>query len=217
MHCSTAVVAGATRASRVLESVLCVPVTPYERTKLALELRVLNAVKKGLDVGILRPTAIVGCGGTNLVKLARSLRHDSSLTNYVRASLFGKRAMHIVSVRNVVAAIFHVATISTPLRGSIYHISSDDDPNNNFKTVETILLQVLGLRSRRLPIMRVPAQMLSILLKSLGRSDTDPTRIYDNRKLLDTNFKPVESVEDAVRSFGAYFRSNNGDIVNRSR
>lgn len=205
VHCSTAVVAGAVTQSRVLESSPCVPSTSYERTKWLLEQQVVNAVARGLDTGILRPTAIIGPGGQNLVKLARSLRGGSRIVNYLRASLFGKRPMHLVPVRNVAEALLHLATLPDRLNGNIYHVSSDDDPENNFATVEKVLSQALGVRPRGLPLLPVPAQVLSLLLGLAGRSETDSARIYDSRKLHAAGFKPTDSVVRAVREFGESF------------
>jgi len=206
VHCSTAVVAGAARQTRVIESTPCVPLTPYERTKWALEQRVLSAVPRGLDVGILRPTAIVGFGGRNLVKLASSLQNGITIVNYLRASLYGRRAMHLVPVRNVAAALLHLARLPVPLDGNIYHVSSDDDPDNNFRSIERILFLSLGLKPRKLPLLPVPTGVLSMLLRMLRRSETDTARVYDSQKLLHTDFKPVDSILNAVREFGEEMR-----------
>src|SRR5882757_10018522 len=83
IHCSTAMVAGIVRQQRVLESTTCRPRTVYEQTKLTLEQRVLEAVTKGLDAAILRPTAIVGPGGQNLLKLTRSLQGGNTVASYL--------------------------------------------------------------------------------------------------------------------------------------
>jgi nucleoside-diphosphate-sugar epimerase len=107
----------------VTESVTCVPATPYERIKWALERQVLGIHSESLDVGILRPTAIVGPGGANLLKLARALRGGSAVVNYLRASLFADRPMHLVPVRNVAAAVLHLAALPGPLGGNIYHVA----------------------------------------------------------------------------------------------
>ncbi len=207
VHCSTAVVVGAARASRIFESTTCVPLTCYEKTKWALEQRVLSALPRGIDVGILRPTAIVGPGGQNLLKLSTSLRNGNTVTNYLRASIFARRSMHLVPVRNVTAALFHVTGMPIALNGNIYHVSSDNDPNNNFKSIEEVLLRSLGLHARKLPLLPMPAGVLSLLLGLMGRSDTDTARIYDPGKLLDTGFKPVDSVVNAVREFGEKTRN----------
>lgn len=202
VHCSTAVVVGSTRISRVVESTPCEPRTPYEKTKWELEQRVLNTLSSGLDVGIVRPTAILGPGGSNLRKLADSLQNGSAITNYLRACLFGRRHMHLVPVRNVAAAVIHVAMLPSALGGNVYQVSSDDDPANNFHNVEGMLRQSLGLEPRKLPLAPLPLQVLGLALRLLGRSETNMARLYDSTKLLATGFAPVESVADAVWAFG---------------
>lgn len=210
VHCSTAVVAGANRVSRVVESTPCMPLTPYERTKWTIEQRVLSASHRGLDVGILRPTAVVGPGGQNLLKLARSLLRGNAFANYLRASLFGRRPMHLVPLRNVTAALLHLSLLPTALNGEIYIVSSDDDPHNNFHSIEEIMLQSLGLRTRKLPLLPFPSGALSLMLRLLGRSEVGMARIYDSGKLYDGGFKPMYSVVGAVREFGENFK--NGEI-----
>ena len=206
VHCSTAVVAGAITDSRVTEATGSNPLTEYEKTKWLVEQRAVSATAKGLDVAILRPTAIVGPGGQNLVGLASSLLDGNPVANYFRASLFGRRAMHLVPVRNVAAALLHLAGLPHPLGGNIYQVSADDDPRNDFRSIEALLCQCLGVRPRAIPLLPLPPQLLSLLLRLLGRSDTDLHRRYDSGKLLATGFRPVDSVPDAVGQFAANFR-----------
>jgi nucleoside-diphosphate-sugar epimerase len=208
VHCSTAVVAGATPISRVNESTLCLPVTSYEKTKWALENRALSAISRGLDVGILRPTAIVGPGGQNLLSLARSLRDGSRIVNYFRAGLFGRRPMHLVPVRDVAAALLYLAVLPGTLNGEVFIISSDDDPENNFQGVEKILLKALGMAPRKLPLLPFPIRLLSLSLRLWGRSETNMGRIYDSYKIRSIGFKQVDMVAKAVCEFGEEFIKN---------
>jgi len=207
VHCSTAAVAGAAQSSRLDETCPCVPSTPYEQTKWVLEQRVLSALSRGIDVGILRPTAIVGPGSQNLLKLAKSLQNGSRLASYLRASLFGRRPMHLVPVRDVAAALLHLATLPGALDGNIFIVSADDDPKNDFLSVEDILLRAMGRGSRTVPPVPVPRLVLSLLLRLRGRSGADVSRRYDASKLLATNFRRVDSVAGAVCEFGRSARS----------
>ena len=118
--------------------------------------------------------------------------------------------MHLVPVGTVVAALLHIAFIPSPAAGNVYIVSSDADPSNNFKAVETILMTSLGLTPRRVPLIPVPKRVLPVLLRVLGRSETAPNRTYDAAKLRGTRFHPVETVEGAVREFG---RSLANDII----
>jgi nucleoside-diphosphate-sugar epimerase len=206
IHVSTAVVAGETPEHRVTESTKCVPVTSYQHVKLALETRALQAVGRGLDVAVLRPTAVVGPGGRNLVTLANALLRGSALTNYVRAALFGRRPMHLVPVATVVDAVLFLAGRAGSLNGAVYIVSSHDDPDNNFESVERLLRHALGLSAPRGSVPHLPFPLLSFLLKTLRRAENDMHRVYDGTHLRDAGFRATVTVADAVREFGESLR-----------
>jgi len=127
LHCSTAVVVGNTKTDRINELSPCKPSTLYEQTKLALEVCVLSASLRGLDVGILRPTAIVGYGGKNLLKLAYSLKYGNQFSNYFKTCVLGKMPMHLVPIRNVVEALLFLSLLDKQLDGNILKVSLDLD------------------------------------------------------------------------------------------
>jgi nucleoside-diphosphate-sugar epimerase len=207
VHCSTAVVVGSAKSRRVTEDTPCEPWTPYERTKWAVEQRVLEAGRGGLDVGIARPTAIVGAGGKNLESLVRSLLHGNPVVNYLRASTFGSRPMHLVPVGYVTTALLHIAATPGPLRGRTYLISADDDPDNGFDAVEAVLRESLGLGRRRAPLLPLPRIVLETLLRLRGRSETHVDRIYSPDALRTSGCAREESLASAVRAFATSFRS----------
>jgi nucleoside-diphosphate-sugar epimerase len=106
----------------------------------------------------------------------------------------------------VVAAVLHVAGLAGPLAGNTYYVCADDDAGNDFRSVEALLAQALGVPARAMPVLPLPPQLLSLLLWITGRSDTDLHRRYDTAKLLATGYRPVDSVQDAVREFGENFK-----------
>lgn len=201
IHCSTADVVGAVNNPKIDESTICNPLTKYERVKFDIEQHILNSPLENSDVVIVRPSAIVGIGGKNLAKLAGSLMQGNKFVNYLRASVFRNRRMHLVSAQNVAAAILHLSTLENILSGSIYFISSDDDLDNNFLSIEKILLHALGLKNRKIPLLPIPPFFLSALLLLKRRSGANLARTYTSNKLLDTNFTPVDSLHNAVSQF----------------
>jgi nucleoside-diphosphate-sugar epimerase len=205
IHCSTAMVAGSTRVHTIDEATECRPVTSYERCKLALEQRLLAEARSRMEVVILRPTAIIGPGGANLVSLARSLLSGSPVLSYVRRSVFGNRPMHLVPVSTVVSAILHVAQLPSQIDGETFYVSADDDPDNRFAVVERILRSSLGLPPFQARAIPVPPGLLSVALCLRGRSDVDPARIYLWNKLRHTGFSPKETLADAIHDFGTWF------------
>jgi nucleoside-diphosphate-sugar epimerase len=206
IHCSTAVVAGATSSSTIDESTPCSPFTSYERTKWEVEQRVLSALSSSLDIGILRPTAIVGPGGANLLKPAASILAGRWLSDYLRACLYGERPMHLVPAGNVAAALLFLADATETLKGNIYIAAADDDPHNNFQAVEKILRRALGIGERPLPPLPIPAMVLSLLLRLLGRSDWDMKRRYLSTKLESMGFVPPVTLEQAIVEFAGTLR-----------
>jgi nucleoside-diphosphate-sugar epimerase len=116
--------------------------------------------------------------------------------------------MHLVPVRDVAAALLHLAFLPAALNGNVYQVSSDDDPDNNFRSVEETLRRALGLGPRRWPLLPLPRQVLALALWVLGRSETNLARIYDSTKLLSTAFVPVQPVAAAVREFGESFKGH---------
>jgi nucleoside-diphosphate-sugar epimerase len=209
VHCSTAVVVGDIKINHVNELSPCNPVTPYEHTKLALEKRVLSASLRGLDVGILRPTAIVGCDGKNLLKLANSLIHGNQFSNYLKTCVLGKMPMHLVPVRNVVAALLHLALLNKQLDGNIFIASADEDIDNNFQRVEEILFDELGLNYTKFPYIILPRILQSLLFKFINRNDINMNRTYSSKKLNDYGFEPIDSVNKAVRQFAHPIKQDN--------
>lgn len=200
IHCSTAVVAGDAPESTITEATPCRPRTSYERTKLAVEARVLEAGDH-VDTAIVRPTAILGPGGMNLLKLANALRSGSMIANHARAVLFGRRPMHLVPARTVAGAILHLAAIERPLAGQTFIVAADDDADNNYASVERHLREALGIAPRPAIAVSVPAPVLSAALRALGRAEADVKRVYDASRLRATGFSDRTRISDAVREF----------------
>jgi nucleoside-diphosphate-sugar epimerase len=209
LHCSTAVVVGDTKINHINELSPCNPSTPYEQTKLALEDCVLSASLRGLDVGILRPTAIIGSGGKNLLKLVYSLKYGNKFSNYFKTCVLGNMPMHLVPVRNVVEALLCLSLSHKQLDGDIFIVSADEDIDNNFQKVEEILLDELGLNRVFIPYLTLPRVLQSLLFKLINRNDINMNRTYDSKKLNDYGFEPVDSVNEAIHQFSHSIKVDN--------
>lgn len=208
LHCSTAAVAGRAPEQRVTEETPPHPATEYETTKLEIENAWRERCGGRVELVILRPTAVFGPGGRNLLKLADALVWGSRLINYLRSSLFGRRRMSLVPVQNVVAAFEFLLDLSRPLASEVFIVSDDEDPMNNFRDVERHLMAGLGVRDYPVPPLPVPKLLLSTALQLAGRSNTDPDRIYDGQKLARAGLhhKPY-SIESGLREFAAWIAS----------
>jgi nucleoside-diphosphate-sugar epimerase len=211
LHCSTADVVGNVKDNLINETIKCQPVTKYEKTKFAVEQALQSSVAQGLRVIIVRPTAIVGSDGKNLLKLINSLLTGSKIINYLRASLFKNRNMHLVSVTTVASAILHLLKLDILPDQNIYFISNDNDPSNNFISVETILKDALKIQKRRVPLIPIPLSFLTILLKIKGRSGYNVKRKFDSQKLIKTNFCQNETLSNTIYQLGKV-RAINRDL-----
>jgi nucleoside-diphosphate-sugar epimerase len=205
IHCSTAAVVGRTAAQRITEGTFAEPVTDYEVTKLAIERAWLEPHGIPLELAVLRPTAVYGPGVQNLLKLALALTSESGFTNYARSSLFGRRRMHLVHVENVVAAIDYLLNDAARQNGEIYIVSDDDDPLNNFRDVEKMLMQAWGIHDYPVPPLPVPKFFLSALLRLMGRSNYNPDRVYDDSKLQQAGLQKPYRLERGLREFASWY------------
>ncbi len=209
VHCSTASVFGDIQAEYINELTQCSPKTPYEKVKMAIEAIILKASLREIDVGILRPTAVVGYGGKNLEKLANSLMYGNKFINYIKKCAMGKIPMHLVPVRNVADALFCLALTKKKLDKNIFLVSSDDDVDNNFEKVEAILINELGLKVNKFPKIFLPLILQKLLFKVTRRNNLGINSIYDSSKIREYGFKPIDTVKEAIRQFSHSVRGNN--------
>ena len=201
IHCSTASVVGNVSDRFVNELTPCKPKSNYEKVKMEIEKIVLSGLSRELDIGILRPTAIVGYGGKNLKKLANSLIFGNKLINYLKRCFFGKMPMHLVPVNNVVSVILNLSMQKNYLNGKVFIVSLDEDINNNFCDVEKILLNELWMTSNKFPTIYVPKILQKILSKILNRSDLNPDRKYVSINLNKNSFQSKDTIKDAIIQF----------------
>ena len=206
VHCSTAVVVGDVDDNFVTEETHCNPRDEYETTKLQIE-ELLKAKAQGyFEVAILRPTAVFGPGGRNLLKLAGDLTRGNTFMNYLKSCLFGSRRMNLVYVDNVVAALLFLALTSKKMEGEIFIISDDEYPGNNYRDIETFLIKEFGCMDYPIPRIYIPPFLLSHMLRLAGRSNSNPDRIYSSRKIQNMGFREKTSFENGLTSFTGWYK-----------
>jgi nucleoside-diphosphate-sugar epimerase len=200
VHCSTAVVVGENPSAIVSEDTECLPVTPYEKTKYQIENLLLGAANDDCHISILRPTAVIGAGGSNLRKLLLEIETGNSAVNYVRSSLFGRRALNLVAAKDVVGALMHLCTLDACHSG-VYICSADDDPDNRYHRVETIIRELAGKQTRMKPV-PIPEHILMLVLRySRSGAGRFANRTYSSARLVGTGFQRSESIAQAVRKY----------------
>jgi nucleoside-diphosphate-sugar epimerase len=205
VHCSTVAVAGRAVADVVTEETPCEPSDQYEVVKLAIERCLLREGGGSPEVVVLRPTAVFGPGGRNLVKLADELRHDSVFLNYFKSCLEATRRMNLVHVDNVAAALTFLVGATDRVAGEIFIVSDDDSPANNFRAVERQLMLGLGVADYAVPPVALPAWLLSWGLRLLGRSNINPRRVYDCSKIVGRGLQKPVPFERGLSEFAAWY------------
>lgn len=206
IHCSTAVVDGRARSDWVTEDTTCVPISEYEKTKLQMEAILLEAAIGKFEVSILRPTAVFGPGGKNLLKLVNELATKNQWINYIRSCLFNRRSMNLVCVENVVAALVFLLD-SAKVDREVFIISDDNAPMNNYCDVENRLMENFG-KTYPVPRIFVPELILTILLCLAGKSNTSPSKKYSDQKLAVLGFKKPQNLEAGIGAFAEWYKKS---------
>ena len=204
VHVSTAMVVGHTDALLIDERTPCRPITAYERVKLAIEEALLARERRSYEVVILRPTAVFGPGGRNLVKLAREVATGNAASRYLRASFQGRRSMHLVDVNVVIEAIRFLATTAAAIDGESYIVADDDPPTNNYRDVEANLLRAFGKGARAISPVPVPAGLRQGVLSFLRRSGLPAHSRFKSQKLQTLGFRPPIDFDTALSSYAGY-------------
>ena len=207
VHVSTAAVVGRSDNSWVDEDTVCLPVTEYGQAKMRIEEMMREGARKyGFDLVILRPTSVYGHGGMPLVKLCKDLRQTPWVINYLKACLFGRRAMNLIHLDNVIAAIRFLVDYPSNLDGATFIISDDHDAANNFLDVERTAHDLLKVNAYPLPVIALPAALLSLILRVLGRNIIDPACRFKSDRLFSLGFRPPISHEDGLRDYLIWYR-----------
>lgn len=206
IHCSTAVVVGGVRDDFVTEETPCEPVNEYETTKLHIE-DLLKAKARGhFELAILRPTAVFGPGGKNLLKLAGDLTAGRASLNYLKSCLYGSRRMNLVYVDTVVSVLLFLAFTAQEMNGDTFIISDDESPMNNYHDIETYLIREFGCGDYPVPRIPLPPFLLSRMLRLAGRSNSNPNRGYRSEKIRSLGFRKTTSFETGLSSFAEWYR-----------
>ena len=215
VHCSTAAVLGKSRDDVVDESTVCIPTNSYERVKLSLEEAVFEKASGKYECVIVRPTAVFGPGGLNVLKLARNLCNSTVSANYIRSCLFNKRRMNLVCVENVAAALEFFADAVVGTDRNVYLVSDDDEPGNDYGSIESRLMDLMGIERYPVSVVPLPKSILQSLLVVCGRKNAGVGRIYSSKKLFMSGFKKKTSLDaELVRFVEWYKRTQHASGVN---
>jgi len=205
IHVSTATVVGRSKSDIVSEETTCRPVSAYEQTKLKIENILLEEIAAPCETVIVRPTAVFGPEGKNLLKLAEQVLVDTRLKKILKTAIMGDRSLNLVCVENVVAAIRFLIQFNENLSGQCFYISDDDDRQNNYRDTSTLLAQHFGLipvRDFQLPFQEL---FLAFLIRLIRGANTNPKRQYNAGKLARLGCPKAISFTEGIAQFAAWY------------
>jgi nucleoside-diphosphate-sugar epimerase len=205
IHCSTATVVGKVRNKIIDETTLCNPINEYEITKLEIEKTLLERYGNLFELVVLRPTAIFGPGGKNLVRLANDITSGKRILNYMKSCLFYFRRMNLVYIDNVIASLVFLIAKDEIFEKEIFIISDDDYVTNNFRYVEKFLMKKFDFKDYLLPPVPLPFFILAFLLRIMGQSNSNPIRAYKCQKILNAGFSKPVLFDEGLAKFADWY------------
>jgi nucleoside-diphosphate-sugar epimerase len=203
VHLSTATVVGRNRSTLIDENSRCSPATPYERAKMAVEEALLRS-RGTFELVIIRPAAVFGPGGSNLVKLARETVAETRFKRCLRTFFHDSRPMNLVSVRNVVAALIFAGRSGIRAEGDTYIISESEETANNYSHVQGVFSRAFGRADAAMPVPCMPAFARDLIVRTVRRGEWSTERRYSSRKLIGAGFRKPAPFEAALSEYGSY-------------
>lgn len=208
IHCSTAAVYGRAPGDIMYESSECLPLSTYGKTKLFIE-KIFNTKSEvEFEFVNIRPTAVYGNKGPALMKLINNLENGNNFMNYMRSCLFNLRALNLVHVSNLVAAIIFLVEAKENIGGETYNISEDFEVDNNYKYVEDYLRRRLSNKGYLFPIVSLPLLILSFILRLLGRDSVNPRMRYNTDKIKKIGFEYKMSLDSGLDELIEYYKQS---------
>jgi nucleoside-diphosphate-sugar epimerase len=118
--------------------------------------------------------------------------------------------MNLVEVDNVAAAVAYLLEVEQRVDQEVFIISDDDDPQNNFQDVERHLMQTFGIADYPFPRVSVPKSVLSLLLRTRGRSLNNPDTVFASDKLRNRGFSKPVKFTAGVFAFAQWYQTEFG-------
>jgi len=196
IHCSTAAVIGPHAKGVVTEETKPAPNGKYQQTKYRIEEILRAELPPNIELAILRPTEIVGPGGKGLYTMIKRLDNEKAC-NFIYHCILKYRRFNYVSVYNVVAAFILLATSPIVRMGEMYHISDDDNADNNYAAVEKFINSSLNYKHGYVFDIGLSISVLSLLFKLMSRP-SPPDRVYSNSKIFSLGYRKVSTLRSTI-------------------
>tara|TARA_E500000178_G_scaffold350443_2_gene409429 strand:+ start:23740 stop:24639 length:900 start_codon:yes stop_codon:yes gene_type:complete len=201
IHISSAVVAGHQENKYIDEEAKCLPITNYQKLKYKLEKLLLNS-NLTCKLIILRPTAVFGEGGLNLVKNLEEIKNKSILKNILKFLILGNRQMHLVTIKNIVESIKFVIDTDFDKQKELFIVSQDDDPNNTYKNIYINSYKLIhNLDISFLKIFILPKSILLLIFKIFRKRYEEIFTTYSSKKIKLAGFIFKEQLLYGLKDF----------------
>ncbi len=201
IHISSAVVAGYQENKFIDEDVKCIPITNYQKLKYKLE-KLLMSSKLTCKLIILRPTAVFGDGGLNLIKNLEEIKSKSFLSNIFKFIILGNRQMHLVTIKNVVESIKFVIENNFDKPKELFIVSQDNDPNNTYKNIYANAYRQIHNRDISfLKSLVLPKSILFLILRIFRKRYEEVFSIYSPEKIQLAGFIFKEELLHGLKNF----------------
>ena len=201
IHLSTAIVTGKVNNDIINEDTACMPSNEYEKTKLAIEELLLHLTKDKIELIIIRPTAVFGPGGMNLVKTIESNVYQHWIIKKIRIMLNKYRCLHLVPVQDVVRAIYFLMCSDKKLSGEKFIVSRDDKKNNNYFYIANRIASISNKKKFKKIFIPFAPLFLEITLTFLKKNQVKPHQIYSNKKIKKYGYEFTASFEVSIDEF----------------
>tara|TARA_B100000795_G_C22806749_1_gene445510 strand:+ start:15345 stop:16268 length:924 start_codon:yes stop_codon:yes gene_type:complete len=183
IHLSSAVVVGVQVDKNIDENVICNPQTQYQKDKLDIETFLLKS-DLNFNLIMLRPTAVFGMGGKNLVKNINSIKKNKPFIDMIKIFILGNRQMHLVTVENVNRTIDFFIKRYSEVQKEIFFISQDNDPFNNYSDVYSELNKSINKTDySHIGRHAISKHILILLFKVLRKRHEEVFCFYSSKKL----------------------------------
>ncbi len=206
IHCSTTSVYGDTNEVEITEKTKCNPKTEYEKTKYKIENLLEREANDHFELIIIRPTAVFGPNGKNLIKFIEAFKFGNPVINYFRACLYSKRRMNLVSINTVVSSIKFLIEVNISHKQETYIVSEDEEAKNNFYDIEKMIREFMYIKYYSIPVIKLPSIILKLFLKFKHRSNVNPETRFSSKKIQKLGFRKLQSFEKSLQKYIEYYQ-----------
>jgi nucleoside-diphosphate-sugar epimerase len=199
IHCSTAVVCGFNSNKLINENSPLEPKGSYQKNKADIEKVLSQNLLENTSLIILRPTEIFGNNNKSIINKIIFRHRTPSMKSYIYNFILFHRRFNLVSVHNVTHAIEFLINFKNKSNRDIFIISDDDDEDNSYKNVSSIISNILSPNNLiQQPKFGLPILLLNIIFTFL-KTHSPPNRLYSNNKIFNIGYKRKVSIADGIK------------------